>query len=219
MAISGRARTLKVFGPRSNIIQCGLTGRSTGHFAAGRVWASFHSRPNPARRKMPVSFNVSHQRWRAVVCKVRRSKVRPSGTNVRFPVQIIEVQARLELEQRGKPMQGQSASVGDTLKCKDAFRTNRDIKFLSTNKRRSIVFCKSLIPATACKTLLEAIARQIQRLGRFASSVMFKAANVVLVPVHALLANLSLNRTLHSVPAFGPPFHSGPNTVPLFRAG
>ena len=38
--------------------QCGLTGRSTGHFVAGRVWASFHSRPNPARHKMPVSFNV-----------------------------------------------------------------------------------------------------------------------------------------------------------------
>jgi hypothetical protein len=34
-----------------------------------------------------------------------------------------------------------------------------------------------------------------------------------------VLANHSLNRTLHSVPAFGPPFHSVPNTVPLFRAG
>ena len=31
--------------------------------------------------------------------------------------------------------------------------------------------------------------------------------------------NHSLNRTLHSGTVFGPPFHSGPNTVPLFRAG
>ena len=38
-----------------------LTIRSTGHFAAVQVWASFHSRPNPACRKMPVSSNVSHQ--------------------------------------------------------------------------------------------------------------------------------------------------------------
>ena len=36
----------------------GLTIRSTGHFAAVQVWASFHSRPNPAYRKMPVSSNV-----------------------------------------------------------------------------------------------------------------------------------------------------------------
>jgi len=30
--------------------------------------------------------------------------------------------------------------------------------------------------------------------------------------------NPSLKRTLHSVPAFGPSFHSGPIAVPLFRA-
>ena len=35
----------------------------------------------------------------------------------------------------------------------------------------------------------------------------------------AVLANLSLNRTLHSVPSISPPFHSGPIAVPLFRAG
>ena len=34
-----------------------------------------------------------------------------------------------------------------------------------------------------------------------------------------VLANPSLNRTLHSVPSISPPFHSGPITVPLFRAG
>jgi len=38
-----------------------LTNRSTGHFAAYGRWASFHSRPTAARRKMPVSSNVSHQ--------------------------------------------------------------------------------------------------------------------------------------------------------------
>ena len=38
--------------------KCCLTIRSTGHFAAVQVWASFHSRPNPAYRKMPVSSNV-----------------------------------------------------------------------------------------------------------------------------------------------------------------
>jgi hypothetical protein len=59
----------------------------------------------------------------------------------------------------------------------------------------------------------------MQRLDYFASSVIFKLANAVLVPFRALLANHSLNRTLHSVPTFGPPFHSVPNTVPLFRAG
>ena len=36
----------------------GLTIRSTGHFAAVRAWASFHSRPSPVFRKMPVSSNV-----------------------------------------------------------------------------------------------------------------------------------------------------------------
>ena len=46
--------------------QCGLTGRSTGHFVAGRVWASFHFRPNPARHKMPVSYNVRPHIYRAV---------------------------------------------------------------------------------------------------------------------------------------------------------
>ena len=35
----------------------------------------------------------------------------------------------------------------------------------------------------------------------------------------AVLANPSLNRTLHSVPSVSPPFHSGPIAVPLFRAG
>ena len=34
-----------------------------------------------------------------------------------------------------------------------------------------------------------------------------------------VLANPSLNRTLHSVPSISPPFHSGPIAVPLFRAG
>ena len=36
----------------------GLTIRSTGHFVASGSWASFHSRPTAAHRKMPVSFNV-----------------------------------------------------------------------------------------------------------------------------------------------------------------
>jgi hypothetical protein len=35
-----------------------LTIRSTGHFAACGSWASFHSRPTAACRKMPVSSNV-----------------------------------------------------------------------------------------------------------------------------------------------------------------
>ena len=43
---------------RSTRTQCRLTIRSTGHFAAVRVRASFHSRPNPAYRKMPVSFTL-----------------------------------------------------------------------------------------------------------------------------------------------------------------
>ena len=34
-----------------------------------------------------------------------------------------------------------------------------------------------------------------------------------------VLANPSLNRTLHSLPSISPPFHSGPIAVPLFRAG
>ena len=37
--------------------KCGLTGRSTGHFAAGQFWAQKPS-PKSARRKVPVSFNV-----------------------------------------------------------------------------------------------------------------------------------------------------------------
>ena len=37
---------------------CWLTNRSTGHFAAVRVRPSFHSWPNTARRKVPVSSNV-----------------------------------------------------------------------------------------------------------------------------------------------------------------
>ena len=32
-------------------------------------------------------------------------------------------------------------------------------------------------------------------------------------------ANHSLNRTLHGMPGFGPPFHSGPNPAIPFRAG
>ena len=42
-------------------VHCWLTNRSTGHFAAYGRWASFHSRPTAARRKMPVSSNV--MRW------------------------------------------------------------------------------------------------------------------------------------------------------------
>ena len=38
--------------------QRGLTIHSTGHFAACRVWPSFHSGPNPTHRKVPVSSNV-----------------------------------------------------------------------------------------------------------------------------------------------------------------
>ena len=34
-----------------------------------------------------------------------------------------------------------------------------------------------------------------------------------------VLANPSVNRTLHGMPGFGPPFHSGPNPVIPFRAG
>jgi hypothetical protein len=34
-----------------------------------------------------------------------------------------------------------------------------------------------------------------------------------------LWPNPSVNRTLHGLPAFGPPFHSGPNTAKPFRAG
>ena len=45
------------------------------------------------------------------------------------------------------------------------------------------------ISATVCKTLREAAARQIQRLGIFASTVMSRAVKAVLVSVHALLAN------------------------------
>ena len=67
--------TLFQSGPLSK--QCGLTGRSTGHFVAGRVWASFHSRPNPARHKMPVSFNVRPHQYN--ICASRRIvKLQPS---------------------------------------------------------------------------------------------------------------------------------------------
>ena len=55
----GASNSFKISAP-SNQGQCWLTIRSTGHFAAHRRWASFHSRPNPAHRKMPVSSNVSH---------------------------------------------------------------------------------------------------------------------------------------------------------------
>ena len=41
----------------------GLTIRSTGHFAAHRLWASFHFRPMPVCRKMPVSSNVRHRKF------------------------------------------------------------------------------------------------------------------------------------------------------------
>ena len=34
-----------------------------------------------------------------------------------------------------------------------------------------------------------------------------------------VLATPSVNRTLHGMPGFGPPFHSGPNPVIPFRAG
>ena len=34
----------------------------------------------------------------------------------------------------------------------------------------------------------------------------------------AVVPNPSLNLTLHSLPVFGPPFHSGPNTGKLFLA-
>ena len=44
--------------PHSTRKPCRLTIRSTGQFAACRLWASFHSRPTAACRKMPVSSNV-----------------------------------------------------------------------------------------------------------------------------------------------------------------
>ena len=54
--------------------RCCLTIRSTGHFAACGCWASFHSRPTPACRKMPVSSNVrprnSRVRW--FICSNKR---------------------------------------------------------------------------------------------------------------------------------------------------
>ena len=55
----GASNGFKISAP-SNQGQCWLTIRSTGHFAAHRRWASFHSRPTPVCRKMPVSSNVSH---------------------------------------------------------------------------------------------------------------------------------------------------------------
>ena len=68
--------TLFQSGPLSK--QCGLTGRSTGHFVAGRVWASFHSRPNPARHKMPVSFNVRpHRNLTAPWIRMPSSRIFP----------------------------------------------------------------------------------------------------------------------------------------------
>ena len=56
----GASNSFKISAP-SNREQCWLTLRSTGHFAAHRRWASFHSRPLPVSRKMPVSSNVRHQ--------------------------------------------------------------------------------------------------------------------------------------------------------------
>ena len=122
-------------------------------------------------------------------------------------------------EERTEAKQERGASVGFTLNLQSTVGVVHFIETPVTNTGKAIVLVSLLIPATVCKTLREAAACQIQRPGSFASTVMSKAVNAVLVSVHALLANQSLNRTLHSVPAFGPPFHSGPNTVPLFRAG
>ena len=48
-----------------------LTNRSTGHFAAYGRWASFHSRPTAARRKMPVSSNVRRRSSAALLPRQR----------------------------------------------------------------------------------------------------------------------------------------------------
>jgi hypothetical protein len=55
---------------RASSLALRLTNRSTGHFAACGNWASFHSHPIAAHRKMPVSSNVRqrqcklcHQRY------------------------------------------------------------------------------------------------------------------------------------------------------------
>ena len=122
-------------------------------------------------------------------------------------------------EERTEAKQERGASVRFTLNLQSTVGIVYFIETPVTNTGKAIVLVSLLIPATVCKTLREAVARQIQRPGSLASTVMSKAVNAVLVSVHALLANQSLNRTLHSVPAFGPPFHSGPNAVPLFRAG
>ena len=60
-----------------------LTIRSTGQFAACRLWASFHSRTNPAYRKLPVSSNVrrhSNTKWRpsssVIQCAIRKYRAR-----------------------------------------------------------------------------------------------------------------------------------------------
>ena len=68
-AVASNSRSVQTHAtPHSKRKPCRLTLRSTGQFAAFRLWASFHSRPNPACRKLPVSSNVRHQnrrRWRA----------------------------------------------------------------------------------------------------------------------------------------------------------
>jgi hypothetical protein len=45
-----------------------------------------------------------------------------------------------------------------------------------------------------------------------------RARNASCGQVREVLPNPSVNRTLHGLPALGPPFHSGPNTVNPFRA-
>jgi hypothetical protein len=49
--------------------------------------------------------------------------------------------------------------------------------------------------------------------------VHFNKAHIILLKRSAVMPNRSLNRTLHSMPAFGLAFHASPNTVLLFRAG
>ena len=62
---SGAINVLSVLSFSSR--HCWLTNRSTGHFAAVRVWPSIHSWPNTAHRKVPVSSNVrppNNNQWR-----------------------------------------------------------------------------------------------------------------------------------------------------------
>ena len=71
----GASNCFKISAP-SNQGQCWLTIRSTGHFAAHQRWASFHSRPTPVCRKMPVSSNVSHHSFSSAQL-VASSKCQP----------------------------------------------------------------------------------------------------------------------------------------------